>query len=113
MSKKNSTTIVRFINREHANSVMEKQSEIRNFDFSSLFQTEEKIKLYANPNLNYELKGLFRAMRAMKKDGLLAFYGSSQKGIYYQTQQKGFKTYVWSEVDLHKFLCEGDLKKYF
>ena len=103
---KNANTIVRFVNRKHADKLWSSGSNLKGKDMSA-FLGDDHPKVYINPNLSPELRSMRWKARKFKEAGLVEFYGTNRQGVYVQKSKGGEKVPIELDEDLVVFLEEG------
>ena len=101
---KSETTIVRFPNRKHADSMFANAGKLKDVDMVDVLG-EGHSKVFFNANLCPEFKAMWMKSKRMKAAGLISYYGSSRRGVYVTTS---------SEKDARRFavLVDGDLEQF-
>ena len=104
--KNASISIVRFVNRKHADKLWANSSNLKGKDMSAILGADHP-KVYINPNLSPELRSMRWKARKFKEAGLVEFYGANRQGVYVQKTKGGEKVPVELDEDLAVFLEEG------
>lgn len=100
-------TIVRFPSRRHADALFRNARKLKGLDLSVQLGRDHPA-VYINPNLCPEFRSMRWKAKRLKDEGLVAFYGTSRRGVYVLKEQGGDKHFVDVDSDLDEFL--GDKK---
>ena len=92
-------TIVRFVNRKHADKLWANSSNLKGKDMSDFLGVGHP-KVYINPNLTPEFRSMRWKARKFKEAGMVEFYGANRQGAYVQKSKGGKKISVELEEDL-------------
>jgi len=102
--KSRGDVIVRFVNRQAADHMFANAKRLKGLDLSDLLGPNHP-HVYVNANLSPELKAMRWKTKKMKEAGLIARFGTTRRGVYIQTEDRGAKTFVFADEDLESFLA--------
>ena len=106
--KSRGDVIVRFVNRQAADSMFANAKKLKGMDLSDLLGPNHPA-VFVNSNLSPELKSMRWKAKKMKEAGLLARFGTTRRGVYVQTEDRGTKSFVYVDEDLATFLGDKSL----
>lgn len=101
--KSRGDVIVRFVNRQAADHMFANAKKLKGIDLSDLLGPNHPY-VFVNANLSPELKSMRWKAKKLKEAGLIARFGTSRRGVYIQTEDRGAKRFVLVDEDLEPFL---------